>query len=238
MAKAIGIVGGSAFLEGATLDGAEVRRVATNVGEVVLHIGDDFALLLRHGHGTYRPPHRIPHRAHVLAFEALGIDRVVGLNSVGGLRADLSPGTVVVPDDYLSVHPPPTFAKDERLHVVPTLSEGLRALLLDAAGRTEGPLVPGGVYVETRGPRFETPAEIRWLAGAGDVIGMTAASEATLFQERGIAYAMLAVVDNYANGIAERPLTFEEYERQRLENVGRAKAIVDAILARHREDDS
>ena len=57
---------------------------------------------------------------------------------------------------------------------------GLRDLLLRAARSVEGPVVDGGVYVETRGPRFETPAEIRWLATLGDIVGMTAASEATL----------------------------------------------------------
>jgi 5'-methylthioadenosine phosphorylase len=169
----------------------------------------------------------------VLAFESLGIGKVVGLNSVGSLRPDLAPGTVLVADDYLSVHPPPTFAEDQRLHVVPTLDPELRRLLVAAARETEGPVVDGGVYVETRGPRFETRAEIRWLAGAGDVIGMTAASEATLFQERQIAYAMLGVVDNFANGIGADPLTYEAYERQLAANEARARSILAAIVGRH-----
>jgi len=230
MSERLGIVGGTGFLKGAMLEGTEERTVGTERGEVVLHVGDGFAFLLRHGHGVYRPPHRIPHHAHALAFGALGIAHVVGLNSVGSLKPELAPGTVVVPDDYLSVHPPPTFAEDERLHVVPELDGDLRALLVKAGRATEGPVVDAGVYVETRGPRFETRAEIRWLKDHGEVVGMTAASEATLHQERGIAYGMLGVVDNLANGLGVEPLVFEEYEKQVDRNESRARAILDEII--------
>jgi 5'-methylthioadenosine phosphorylase len=228
----LGIIGGTAFLEGPQLEGARESRVETARGEVVLFVGDSWVFLSRHGTGIYRPPHRIPHHAHVLAMEELGIDRVVGLNSVGSLTPALGPGTVVVASDYLSAHPPPTFAGDERLHIVPTLDEDLRALLLDAARATEGPVEDGGVYVETRGPRFETPAEVRFLAPHGDVIGMTAASEATLFQERGIGYAMLGMVDNLANGLDVAPLTFEAYRRQVDANEARGRAILAEIIRR------
>jgi 5'-methylthioadenosine phosphorylase len=238
MSERLGITGGSSFLEGNVLDDATETRVGTDYGEVTVHEGPDYVFLARHGTGVYHPPHRIPHHAHATAFGKLGVSTVVGLNSVGSLDPDLGPGTVVVANDYLSVHPPPTFAGDERLHIVPTLDSDLRDLLLRAARATEGPVVDGGVYVETRGPRFETRAEIRWLAGLGDVIGMTAASEATLFQERWIDYAMLGIVDNYANGITGEPLTFEEYEAHRLANVERANAILETLIRFRRSGES
>jgi 5'-methylthioadenosine phosphorylase len=235
MQQTLGIIGGSGFLEGAGLDDAAETEVGTPQGTVTLLTGEGYAYLLRHGHGVYHPPHRIPHHAHVLAFEQLGVTHVVGLNSVGSLSVDLAPGTVVVSDDYLSAYPPPTFAEDERLHIVPTLSAELRELLLAAARTTEGELQDGGVYVETRGPRFETPAEVRWLAPHGDIIGMTAASEATLFVERGMHYAMLGVVDNLANGLDAAPLTYEAYEHQLKKNHARGHAILAEIIRLHRE---
>ncbi len=231
MTEPLGIVGGSGFLEGPLLSGLTEERVSTERGEVVVFRGEGFVLLLRHGHGgIYRPPHRIPHHAHVLAFEALGVRRVAGISSVGSLDPHLLPGTAVIPDDYLSVHPPPTFCADERLHIVPRLDPGVRARLAAAARATPGPVRDGGVYVETRGPRFETPAEVRWLAGLGDVVGMTAASEATLFQERGIGYATLGLVDNLANGLGAAPLTFEAYEVRRRANEERTREILRALV--------
>jgi len=230
MTERLGITGGSSFLEGNVLDGAAETIVPTEHGDVICHGGAEYVFLARHGTGVYRPPHRIPHKAHATAFRELGVTEVVGMNSVGSLDPDLGPGTVLVADDYLSIHPPPTFAGDERLHIVPALNGDLRELLLSAARATEGPVVDGGVYVETRGPRFETRAEIRWLAPLGDIIGMTAASEATLFQERDLRYAMLGIVDNFANGLTGEPLTFAEYENHRIANVARAHAILSALI--------
>jgi 5'-methylthioadenosine phosphorylase len=235
MADRLGITGGTGFLKGPLLENVEDTVVETGHGEVHLYLGEGFAFLNRHGHDVYRPPHRIPHHANALAFESLGVTRVAGLNSVGSLRPEIGPGTAVVPDDYLSMHPPPTFAEDERLHIVPTLDPYIRALLLAAARETEGPTVDGGVYVEFRGPRFETRAEIRLVKDHGHVVGMTAASEATLLQERGIAYANLGVVDNLAHGIGAEPLTFEAYERQVEANEERARAILAGVIRRFRE---
>jgi 5'-methylthioadenosine phosphorylase len=230
----LGIIGGSAFLDGAAPARSEERVVATTRGDVVAHVGDGFVFIRRHGHAGYRPPHRIDHHAHALALESLGTRRVVSLCSVGSLDGGLRPGSVIVPDDYLSMHPPPTFAGDERLHIVPLLDPDLRAHLT-AIGRAvmadDMTLVrDGGVYAETRGPRFETRAEVRMLADYAHVVGMTGASEATLLQERGIASAILGIVDNFAHGIDARPLTLEAFDRQLAANAHRARAILHALM--------
>jgi 5'-methylthioadenosine phosphorylase len=228
----LGIVAGSAFLDGLPPDATEEKVVPTDRGDVTVHLGEAFVFLRRHGHGRYRPPHRVPHHDHVLAMERLDVARAVGLASVGSLRAGLATGTAIVPDDYLSFHPPPTFADDDRLHIVPALDPGLRHMLLDAARSTDGPVHDGGVYAETRGPRFETRAEIRVLADYAHMVGMTAASEATLFQERGIAYAILGLVDNMAHGLGPEQLTLESYQAQLERNRARATAILEEIIRR------
>lgn len=228
----IGVVAGSAFLTGGAPVETEERRVDTARGAVTVHVGHGFVFLRRHGHGAYLPPHAVPHHAHVLALEQLGVRRAVGLCSVGGLHATLLPGTAVVPEDYMSMHPPPTFVTgSDRLHIVPTLDASLRGALLAAAATTEGPIRDGGVYAETRGPRFETRAEIRLLADYADVVGMTAATEATLMQERGIAYALLGLVDNAAHGVGTEPLTFQAYEDRLERNRTRAIAILEALVS-------
>jgi 5'-methylthioadenosine phosphorylase len=259
--RRLGLIGGSAFLEVESIVGAERLEVPTPLGAVRVHVGQDFVFLRRHGEDVYRPPHRIPHHAHVLALESLGVRQVAGFASSGSLHADLFPGDLVVPDDYLSWHAPPTFVQDEYLHVVPALDTDVRRLLLCAAERTLGagldgvavgsaapsdappPAEPagglsrrpalerGGVYVETRGPRFETAAEVRMLAAHGRVVGMTAASEATLCQERGIGYAMICTVDNWANGIGVTPLTVELFRAQAARSSVLARRILERLLA-------
>ncbi len=68
-------------------------------------------------------------------------------------------------------------------------------------GSPSRPVVDGGTYAQTRGPRFETPAEVRWLAGCADVVGMTLASECVLAAEAGLRYAAVCQVDNLAAGV-------------------------------------
>ena len=227
----LGILAGSSFLgEDLALDAAP-ETLPTSYGPVSLLVGETFVFLPRHGTGDpYRPPHRISHHAHALALEALGVRRAVGLYSVGGLRPDFVPGTVVVPDDYLSMHPPPTFVEDERLHQVPLLDPHLRAVLARIARHTDAVVQDGGVYAETRGPRFETRAEVRFLGHHAHVVGMTGASEATLLQERGLAFAMLAIVDNLAHGVGESPLSMEAYEARRRANGTLARSLFRGVL--------
>jgi 5'-methylthioadenosine phosphorylase len=249
----LGIIGGSAFLESGELAGTKLRDVTTSRGPVTLRVGSDFVFLRRHGEGPYRHPHQISHHAHVLAFESLGVRKVAAFTSTGSLRAELRPGDVLVPDDYLSFHPPPTFATDDYLHIVPALDAEMRALLIAASqvrtslsgvaqGKGKAPgtgsrgsrarrlLQREGVYAETRGPRFETAAEVRMLAPYAHVVGMTAASEATLFQERGIGYAMVCIVDNWAHGAGPETLTLEGFREHLRVSGALARAILGELL--------
>jgi 5'-methylthioadenosine phosphorylase len=232
----LGILAGSAFLEGFDLPGAARQVVRTSAGDVTAYGAAGCVLIRRHGEERYRPPHRIPHHAHVLALGLLGVTHAAGFASTGALRSTLQPGDIVVPDDYLSLHPPPTFAGDEYLHIVPGLDPDVRALLLRAAraavrdARPATPVHDGGTYAQTHGPRFETRAEVRMLARDADVVGMTAASEATLCQERGIAYGMLCIVDNHANGVGPEPLTLDAFRTRLARNAAMAHRVVTEVI--------
>ena len=91
--------------------------------------------------------------------------------------------------------------------------------MLDAwAGERRSAPRDGGVYWQTIGPRFETPAEIRLIAAHADVVGMTIASECVVAGELGLAYAALCVVDNLANGLGAGRSTVAELEADRSAN--------------------
>jgi 5'-methylthioadenosine phosphorylase len=128
--------------------------------------------------------------------------------SVGGVRADLSPGKLIVPDqiiDYTHGRSSTYFDGREQTvtHIDFTLpySQQTRALLLQAAKHANETVFDGGVYAATQGPRLETAAEINRLAGDGaDIVGMTGMPEAALARELGLNYATIAVIANYAAG--------------------------------------
>ena len=185
----------------------------------------------RHGLETYVPAHAVDYAAHLRALRELGCDRVLGLSSVGSLHPELPVGSFVVPDDFIAYVQPPVVADSASQHVVPGFTPAWRAALLDAWRDVAGePVVDGGVYWQSNGPRFETRAEIRLAAAAADVVGMTLASECVAANQVGLAYAGVCVVDNLANGIAGEALTIEAYERGAAANAARLRANLDKLL--------
>jgi 5'-methylthioadenosine phosphorylase len=203
--------------------GGEKRVEAIDAGEV---IG-----LPRHGFDRSVPAHLVDHRANVRALCELGCGRVLALGSVGSLRADLEVGSFVCPDDFYAPDTAPSFYDDPRGHSIPGFDLEWRKVILDAwRERGETELIDGGVYAQTTGPRFESPAEVRALARVADVVGMTLAAETVLAREASLAYAAVCSVDNLANGIAEVPLTVEEYRSGRDRTAEALAASLDAAL--------
>jgi 5'-methylthioadenosine phosphorylase len=103
---------------------------------------------------------------------------------------------------------------------------------LSAAGDRGCRVRDGGVYWQTIGPRFETPAEIRLLAAHADLVGMTMASECIVAGELGLRYAAICVVDNLANGLATGELSVDEMEADRIINATRLRDGLAAVLPR------
>lgn len=190
----------------------------------------EVAFLNRHGEGHEIPPHRINHRANVWAVRDLGVRRIVAVSSVGSLRKDLRPGRLAVPHDYLCLWELPTFFDDKVVHTTPALDESARRVILTAAKGAGLVANSRAVYAQTRGPRLETKAEIRLLSDYADVVGMTMASEATLAAEAGLEYASVCTVDNYANGITSRPLSYESILEGARKNAKRVAALLPEVV--------
>jgi 5'-methylthioadenosine phosphorylase len=206
-------------------------RLGISGGDYVdgLQVGDA-VLIPRHGE-PYTQPHRIDHAANMRRLVSSGCDRVLALGSVGGLHRELDVGTFVCPDDFIALHAGKSAFDDRRSHVVPGFDAEWRERLVAEWSRSaESPLRDGGVYWESIGPRFETPAEIRLIAQHADVIGMTIASECVIASELGLRYAAICIVDNLANGVGERELTVEEFRAGRERNRERLGQVMSAIV--------
>lgn len=190
----------------------------------------DWELVQRHGEAVgYVLPHRIDHVANMRSLAETGCDRVLAVSSVGGLREELGPGTLLCPDDFIALDAEPlTALEGAAAHRVPGFDAAWRRRVLVAL---EGEDVRGGgVYWQARGPRLETPAEVRLAAAHADVIGMTVASECVVAGELGLAYAALCIVDNLANGIADSELRLGQIETNRERNRARIAALVSRLL--------
>ncbi len=223
----LGVIAGSALRDTAF---ARAGRRVEHGGIAMLQV-EGALVLQRHGLDDWSPPHRIDHRAHVAALLGAGVDRVLALSSVGSLRTDWPVGTVVLADDCYAPNETPSYHDDPRSHAVPGFDPAWRGTVRDAWRVATGtPLVDGGVYAQTRGPRFETPAEVRALTHVADLVGMTVASECILTSEVGLAYAAICVVDNLANGLADELLTVDAFQAGVAVNRDRLIADLDALL--------
>ena len=208
------IIGGSGFTQISGLSAVRREVARTPYGEpsgalTFGTIGGHAVLFLaRHGYGHTIPPHQINYRANVWALHAQGARNVVAIAAVGGIRDDLGPGVLVIPDqiiDYTHGRAGTFFTLADRgvQHIDFTFpySPALRAICLAAARRAGEPVVDGGVYAATQGPRLETAAEINRLERDGaDLVGMTGMPEAALAREIGLSYATIALVVNHAAG--------------------------------------
>jgi 5'-methylthioadenosine phosphorylase len=191
------------------------------------------AIVQRHGvEGAYVLPHQIDHAANLRPLLEQGCDRVLAIGSVGSLRRELAVGSLLCPDDFLALGLGRSIFADARAHSAPGFDPRWRAEVL--AAWTAGGQEPwdGGVYWQTPGPRFETPAEIRLIASHADVVGMTIASECVVAGELGLEYAALCVVDNLANGVGDGQLDLAALEDDRLANAARLREGLAAVLPR------
>jgi 5'-methylthioadenosine phosphorylase len=232
----LAVIGGNSVLGLALCDElglvSRTRRVAVGGGPVVLEDAGDVVFLQRHGVDGYTPPHRMDHHAHAHALERVGCDRVLALSSVGGLQIEHVVGTVLVPHDFVALaQQPDSRFVDERGHSVPGFDHDWRTRVVAAwTAHAPRPPVDGGVYVQTTGPRFETPAEVRFLATVGDVVGMTVGTECVAMRERTIAHAAVCIVDNLGNGLGTERLTLEEFEAGKSANRAALLATLPGVL--------
>ena len=242
MTPALAVIGGTGLYRLAGLEGATRHAVDTPFGApsdavVVGRLaGQPIAFLARHGEAHALAPHRVNYRANLWALHHLGVQRVVGVNAVGGIRSDMGPRAVVVPDQLIDYtwgragsYCDAEGAEVRHIDFSEPYSPGLRAQLLDAARSAGVPVVDGGCYAATQGPRLETRAEVERLRRDGcDLVGMTGMPEAALARELGLEYACLALVANWAagcGGVAEISLP------EIFANLEAATAAVPKILA-------
>ena len=153
----------------------------------------------------------------VLLFHALGARVVVLTNAAGGLDPSFGPGTLMVMRDHINLtgrNPlmgPNADGLGERFTDLtdawsPRLREGLHA-----AGAAEGVALAEGVYVGLTGPTYETPSEVRMLAGlGGHAVGMSTVLECIAARWVGLEVCGVSLVTNPGAGYSGQPLSHEE----------------------------
>ena len=199
---------------------AKEHRLSTEFGDPSspvreLQYGDCIVFLLaRHGDRLLIAPHRINYRANLKALKSLGVDSIIGLNTVGVITAGRHPAEIAIPEQIIDY----TYGRDhsfydgdmdnlDHIEFTEPFAGRLRQELRVAAQISGIAVHVGGVYAVMQGPRLETIAEVNRLDRDGaDYIGMTAMPEASLARELDMEYACLSLIVNYAAGRGEKAI--------------------------------
>jgi 5'-methylthioinosine phosphorylase len=196
--------------------------------------------LARHGYGHTIPPHLVNYRANLWVLREQGVSEIVSVATVGGIRADLKPGMIVVPDqiiDYTHGRDATFFEARNKPYsnadfTLP-YSTTLRHCILRSAQVAQQSCVDGGVYAATQGPRLDSIAEInRYERDGADMVGMTGMPEAALAKELQLSYATIAVVSNYAAGRGDSAagINMESVNATASDTMERVRSILACVV--------
>ena len=200
------------------------------------HGSAELAFLPRHGRGHRIPPSEVNYRANIAALKMLGVTDVISLSAVGGLRADLPPGTFVVVDQYIDrtlSRASSFFGTGLVAHVsmADPVCQRLGSHLQAELMRQGVPHVRGGTYLTIEGPQFSTRAESEaYRSMNAAVIGMTNMPEAKLAREAELCYASVGMVTDFdCWHTAHEAVTVDAVIKVLLANAQSARGLVSSL---------
>ena len=137
---------------------------------------------------------------------AAGVKTMILTNGCGGLNPDYEPGMPVLISDHIT---PTATSPLQGAHFV-DLTALYPPRIREIARGVDSSLLEG-VYYQTSGPHYETPAEIRMMRTLGaDLVGMSTALEAIVARAAGLEVFGISLVTNMAAGIQQTSLNHEE----------------------------
>jgi purine-nucleoside phosphorylase len=174
------------------------------------------------GHGVRAVVHGIRTAA------AAGCRTVVITNGCGGLREEWAPGTPVLISDHINLTATSPIEGANFVDLTDVYSPRLRAIAKEI-----DPDLDEGVYVQFRGPHYETPAEVR-MAGilGGDLVGMSTSLEAIAARQSGLEVLGISLVTNPAAGISKTPLNHAEVLEAGRDAAERCGRLLAAVVAK------
>jgi 5'-methylthioadenosine phosphorylase len=241
----IGIFGGSGFYEFVEGPMSEVQ-IETPYGSSSDKIalgtvaGRQIAFMPRHGRTHSLPPHKVPYRANLWAFQRLGVTRIIAPNAVGSLQSHIAPGNFVITDQFVdrTTGRRDTFYDDPPVTHVSSADPycpQLRSLAIEAAKVHGIPVHESGTCVVIQGPRFSSKAESRWFTAMGwQTVTMTQYPEVILARELALCYVNIALVTDYDAGLVagEAPVEAHNVLETLSRNTDNVKKVIKTMLER------
>ena len=218
-----------------TIDAADVPGFTRS--EVVGHVSTIRSILLPtgkyalvlgarthfyEGHGVRRVVHGVRTAA------ALGVETFILTNGAGGIKTAWAPGTPVLISDHINFTSASPIEGANFVDLTDLYSKRLRAVAREVDSSLDE-----GVYMQFRGPHYETPAEVQMAKAMGaHIVGMSTALEAIAARQSGMEVLGLSLSTNLAAGISSTPLSHKEVLEAGKEAEPRISALLAQIVAK------
>jgi purine-nucleoside phosphorylase len=193
-----------------------IRSILLPSGKRALVIGARTHYYENHG------VRRVVHSVRTAA--ATGATTMILTNGAGGIRESWRPGTPVLISDHINLTADSPLEGATFIDLTDLYSKRLRDL-----ARTIDPTLDEGVYVQNRGPHYETPAEVQMAKTiGGHIVGMSTALEAIAARQAGMEILGMSLITNLAAGIQKTPLSHTEVIQAGKD----AEPVISALLAK------
>ena len=144
-------------------------------------------------------------------------------NGAGGIQPKWAGGAAVLISDHINLTASSPLEGANFIDLTDLYSARLRAI-----AKTVDSSLDEGVYVQFRGPHYETPAEVQMAKiMGGDIVGMSTALEAIAARESGMEILGMSLITNLAAGIQKTPLSHAEV----IEAGQQAEARISKLLS-------
>ena len=166
----------------------------------------------------------------------MGANKLLLTNAAGGCGDGYAPGDLMIINDHITSFAPscligPNYNKGARFpDMSEVYSKRMIAKIHELADKN-GIKVQEGVYLQTTGPAYESPAEVRAYKNFGaHAIGMSTACEAVAANHIGMEIAGISCITNMCTGMSDQPLSHEEVKETADRVAVQFKKLVEEVI--------
>jgi len=169
----------------------------------------------------------------------LGCKKVILTNAAGGINPDFVPGDLMLANSINGM-----FIKKELSQLIGLSSPEAKNKLLEFENNSVRELIlqsskfigvdiKEGIYIYTKGPSYETPAEIKFFKKTGaDAVGMSTVHEAIFALYLGMETAVISCITNYAAGISNQKLSHSDVTETAEKVKDKFSSLLEEVIIR------
>ena len=222
------------------IEGFPVSTVAGHNGRFVFGLIGDTKVVIMQGRVHYYEGYSmedvvLPVRVMCL----LGAKILFLTNAAGGISEKVEAGDLMMLTDQISSFvPSPLIGKNVdsfgvRFPSMDTIYDLELRKILTKEAKVNDIVLKEGVYLQTTGPAYESPAEVKMFGMFGaDAVGMSTAVEAIVGRHMGMRVCGVSCISNMAGGTAANPLSHEEVKEVADRVAPKIKTLVKSAIER------